>query len=78
VSATWAAVSGRSAGDVRYRFRLVAALSSASQIALAAEDEQQLRIGVLLLDDEGSTGERAVVALRVCLLARTSRGRLEA
>jgi hypothetical protein len=39
-------VSGRSAGDARYRFRLVAALPS------------------------GSHG--------VCLLARSSRGRLEA
>jgi hypothetical protein len=40
-----------------YRFRVLAALPSGSQVALAAEDEQQPRIGVLLLVDEGSTGE---------------------
>jgi hypothetical protein len=36
---------------------MLAALPSGSQVALAAEDEQQPRIGVLLLVEEGSTGE---------------------
>jgi hypothetical protein len=36
---------------------MLAALPSGSKAALAAEDEQQPRIGVLLLVEEGSTGE---------------------